>query len=187
MSADQVQVTQGTAIALLQQAQQGTDTTLREITRQVSEGFASVNVKIDRVNELALGMSQLQTRLEAQNEGLIRAFATMEDIKRDAKLAESENDKWRVLHGQDIDQRFSHRDGIREKYIESQTIAHNEINKQLSIARGVIIGITFAGGLIVGMLWWNVNQWVTNVQQQGQAIQTLQLENVKAAAQKKAQ
>ena len=165
---------EATAIAVLQHQQKTTEETLREIQRTVTEGFASVNVKMDRVNELALGMSQLQTRIETQHDGLMRAFANMEDMKRDAKLAESENDKWRVTHGQDIDQRFAHRDTIRERYIESQAVAHNKIDSQLNIARGVVIGLGLLGSILISMLWWNVDQWIRQVQSHDNDIRVLQ-------------
>lgn len=167
------------AIALLQYQQTQTENTLREIQRTATEGFASINVKMDRVNELALGMSQLQNRLEAQNEGLIRAFATMDDIKRDLRQVESDNDKYNVTFGQDVDQRFNHRDSVRDKYIESQAVAHDAINKNFAQARGVFIGVSLIGGLLLSLLFWNINQYTTSLQSLQTTVNQLQLEHAK--------
>lgn len=165
---------EATAIAVLQHQQKSTEETLREIQRTVTEGFASMNVKVDRVNELALGMSQLQQRIETQHDGLMRAFANLEDVKRDIKLADADNDKWRVNHGIDIDQRFNHRDTIREEYIKGHAVKHEAISSDMSTARGIAIGVCLLGGLVTSMLWWNVDQWVRQVQIQGEKIEQLQ-------------
>lgn len=166
---------QSTAIAVLQHQQKSAEDSLREIQRTVTEGFASVNIKMDRVNELALNMSTLQTRMEAQNDGLIRAFATIEDVKRDQRGYEIDNERWRVAYGLDIDQRFSHRDSIREKYIEHQNVLHAKVEERLNWAKGVLWTMTVVGALLLGMFWRIMQPVIDDNRQHTKDIHALEL------------
>lgn len=154
-----------TAVAVLQNQQQSLDTAVREMARTIAEGFAGINVKMDRVNELASTVAQLSVRQESHSDSLTRAFATMENFAVDAKAHAAEEQAYRDEVNDILDKRFAIRDAH-----------HDTLNQKMSVARGWVAG---AGALLagsMGMMFWMANQFIDQIQTTDREVDKLQIE-----------
>ena len=61
-------------MAVLQTQQASLEATMRELQRLQSDGFAQMNAKMDRVNEVASSIALVQAQQQQHGDGLNRAF-----------------------------------------------------------------------------------------------------------------
>lgn len=109
---------QDAVVAVLQSQQGSLEASVRDLARTMSEGFASINTKMDRVNDIALSIAQMSERQIAHSEGLQRAFTSIEQVQDSIVRVTAEH----------------------AAYIEAHTRDHSSIDKSLSMAKGIIMG-----------------------------------------------
>lgn len=150
-------VGQDAVVAVLQTQQIALEASMRDLSKTVSEGFAAMNAKMDRVNEIALTIAQMSARQEAHSDGLSRAFNEISKVA-DAQVASS---------------------AALAEYIEKHTEEHSQIDRRLFLAKGVFIGAGFAYTLLIAMLTWAATTYIGETRDNAKSIHQLELINAK--------
>lgn len=154
------------AVAVLQAQQQSLDGAMRDMTKTMAEGFAGINVKMDRVNELATTVAQLSVRQESHSDSLTRAFALMENMAVDAKAHAAEEQAYRDEVTALLDKRFA----IRDRDLAT-------LDRKMAVARGWVIGAGTLLGGSMAIMWWVAQLFIGQIQSNQAALQAMQLEN----------
>lgn len=144
-------------MAVLQAQQSTLDSSMRDLARTMSEGFASMNTKMDRLGDISLSLAGMAARQEAHSDGLSRAFNELKSLREayDKQM-------------QDL-----------ADYEDKQVMVHSTIDKRLDTARGVAIGIMFAWSSLVALLVWGASTYIGATRDNTDKIHAIQLENAR--------
>lgn len=134
-------------IAVLQATQQAHGETMRELNKAVSEGFAAMNAKLDRVNEQSAHIAQMQAEQRGHTEGLQRAFAQINALQANSVKHEEHQAQWK-----------------------------HSVEQRLSTARGVVITIAAVFALVLGLIYWLLNPWFYMARENNSTLHKIQLE-----------
>lgn len=148
------QVGQDAAVAVLQAQQVTLEASVRELASTVATGFASINAKMDRMNDIAMALATLTTQHESYREGLSRAFGEIEGVKRTADSLFDDAQAWRSKH----------------------TEVHTGINHRLSVAKGVVLGLTACAAIVVSLVTWAASSYIGDTRENTRAIHNIELE-----------
>ncbi len=132
-------------IAVLQAQQTATADAMRDLSRSVSEGFAAINAKVDRVNEQNSHIVQMQTEQRSHSEGLQRAFSTLASL----------NEKF-------------------DRHEMAQATWKSEVERRLNTGRAVILTIGAVGSLVITISFFFMKPWldlVVDIQQKQHLIE----------------
>jgi hypothetical protein len=148
---------QDPAVAVLQAQQSTLDSSMRDLARTMSEGFASMNTKMDRLGDISLSLAGMAARQEAHSDGLQRAFSELKSMREaaDRQIADQAD------------------------YAEKQAEVHKTIDNRLNTARGVAIGVMFAWTALVGLLTWGATSYISETRANTEKIHAIQLENAR--------
>lgn len=72
---------QDAAVAVLQTQQVALENGLRDLTARVTEGFSSMDAKLDRLNELTTTLARIAAQQEQHSDGLRRAFTLVAETQ----------------------------------------------------------------------------------------------------------
>ncbi len=148
---------QDPAVAVLQMQQSTLDSSMRDLARTMSEGFASMNTKMDRLGDISLSLASMAARQEAHSDGLSRAFNELKSL--------------REAMTKGIDD--------HAEYAEKQALIHSDIDKRMSTARGVALGLMFAWTSLIGLLTWAASTYIAETRENTSRIHQIQLENAR--------
>ena len=157
------------AVAVLQAQQQSLDGAIRDLTKTMAEGFAGMNVKMDRVNELGTVVAQLSVRQESHSDSLTRAFASMENLTLEAKKHAEEERAYRAESADQLDARFASRD---------RDIG--EIVRKIAHARGWVIGFGTLMAGCMAIMFWVANLFIDQIHTNTNELRALQIQNANA-------
>lgn len=149
------QAGQDAAVAVLQTQQLSLENSIRDLARTMSEGFATTNAKMDRLNDISLTIAAMSERQVAHSDGLQRAF---NDI---GKLNES----------------VERMTGEHAAYVDDHAEKHTGIDSRLAMAKGIFIGAGLAYGALVGLLAWFATLYISQTTTNTNDIHQLQLIN----------
>lgn len=134
-------------VAVLQAQQSATNDAMRDLSRSVSEGFAAINTKLDRVSEQSTHIAQMQAEQRSHSEGLTRAFSTLTSLSEKVDRHENKQSSWAA-----------------------------EVEKRLNTGRAVILTIGAVAGLVITISFFFMKPWLDVVQQSQQKLHQMELE-----------
>lgn len=146
---------QDASVAVLQSQQLSLESSVRDLARTMSEGFASMSAKMDRLNDISLTIAAMSERQVAHSDGLQRAFNEL------GKLSES----------------VERMTGEHKAYIDDHTKAHAGIDSRLAMAKGMMIGAGVAYSALLGLLAWFATMYISQTTTNTEHIHELQLLN----------
>lgn len=151
------QAGQDAAVAVLQTQQLSLESSVRDLARTMSEGFASMSVKMDRLNDVSLTIAAMSERQVAHSDGLQRAFNELNELSNTVDRMTGEH----------------------VAYVDNHAKEHNEISQRLAVAKGVFIGAGLAYGALFALVAWFATMYITQTNTNTQAIHQLQLDMTK--------
>lgn len=128
-------------VAVLKEKLQTISENVRDLAKAMTEGMAATNVKLERVTEIALNLTQVQARMEAHSEGLQRSFAAIKDLETTMEMQRADDVKWRERH-----------DAL-----------HVVIEKRLNRAAGALWAFGVVASLVLGLFIWAINPWFSQI------------------------
>lgn len=141
-------------MAVLQAQQSTLEASVRELSSTVATGFASINAKMDRLNDITTSLATLTTQQESYREGLSRAFGEIEGVKRTAEDLYDDAQVWRAAHGE----------------------VHTGLNHRLSVAKGVVLGLTACAAIVVSLVTWAASSYIGETRENTRSIHNIELE-----------
>jgi hypothetical protein len=128
-------------VAVLKEKLQTISENVRDLAKAMTEGMAATNVKLERVTEIALNLTQVQARMEAHSEGLQRSFSAIKDLETTMEMQRADDLKWRERH-------------------ES---THAMIEKRLNRASGALWAFGVVATIVLGLFIWAINPWFAQI------------------------
>jgi hypothetical protein len=161
-------------VAVLQAQQVSLENTLRDLSKNVNDGFAAMATKMDRINEITTSIAAITARQEGHSDGLARAFAELKSVNERLAQVIDENNSWRDVYAKAVDDRF---DGVRQAQITHVTEhakEHVAINSQISQWRGMVLGGGAVLSLLTGLIAWVGGKYVTTQETHSRDIRILE-------------
>ena len=171
---------QDAAVAVLQAQQSTLEVQNRELAKSVNEGFAAINAKIDRISDIAIAITQMSARQEAHSEGLSRAFNEIKGTHEALDRSVAEMTQWRDRLENSIDERFDVRDKSRTRYHDEHAGVHAEIERRLTLARGLVLGISLTYGVVLALVVWIAVGYLEDTGENRERIHQLELNEARA-------
>lgn len=128
-------------VAVLKEKLQNISESVREQGKSINEGLAAINVRLERVTEIALNLTSVQARMEAHSEGLQRSFAAIKDLEATMEMQRADDVKWRERH-----------DAL-----------HVVIEKRLNRAAGALWAFGVVATVVLGLFIWAINPWFAQI------------------------
>jgi predicted negative regulator of RcsB-dependent stress response len=165
---------QDASVAVLQQQQSNLETSLRDLTRSVNEGFASMTAKMDRINELTTSIAAITTRQEAHSDGLQRAFSEIQSVNSALAPQLEDSARWREMQTRSVDERFEAVREVASAHASQNAKDLSAVHSQISWWRGAVIGAGLVLGTLIGVFGWLGGKYVTSTENNTEAIHKLQ-------------
>ena len=165
--------THDASVAVLRQQQQQFDSTLRDLSRAVNEGFANMAAKMDRINELTTTIAAITARQESHTEGLNRAFSEVTALESKLSQHEQEGITWRDSFSGVVDTRFSTHRTLLDEH-KAQTAADlQRVGAEIASWRGAVKGGALVLSMLIGLLGWLGGRYVTSTERNSDSINVL--------------
>lgn len=158
------------SVAVLRQQQQQFDTTLRDLSRAVNEGFANMAAKMDRINELTTTIASITARQESHTEGLNRAFSEVSSLEAKLTQHEQEGINWRDSFSGVVDTRFSTSRTLLDEHKSHTATAFQNVNTEIASWRGAVKGGALVLSMLIGLLGWLGGRYVTSTEKNSAEI-----------------
>lgn len=165
---------QDASVAVLQQQQLNLADGLRELSRSVNEGFASMTAKMDRINELTTSIAAITTRQEAHSDGLQRAFAEIQSVSSNLDQLVEDTARWRDFYARSVDERFDAVRAVAGSHAEQNAKDLANIGSQISWWRGAVLGFGVMVGVLVSVCSYVGGKYVNSTEKNTESIQQMQ-------------
>ena len=147
-------------VAVIKEKLQTLSEGLRELAKATTEGMAATNVRLERVTEIALNLTQVQARMESHGEGLQRAFAAIKDVETAVEALRTDGLSWREKHD----------------------VAHAAIERRMNFAHGGIWALTGVAAIVMGVIIWALTPWFERINDNTNDIKQLQIQQARPIA-----
>lgn len=158
------------SVAVLRQQQQQFDTTLRDLSRAVNEGFANMAAKMDRINELTTTIAAITARQESHTEGLNRAFSEVTALEAKISQHEQEGLSWRETFSGVVDNRFATHRTLLDEHKSQTHSAFQGVAAEVASWRGAVKGGALVLSMLIGLLGWLGGRYVTSTEKNKELI-----------------
>ncbi len=165
---------QDASVAVLQQQTTALAESLRDLTKSVNEGFAGMQAKMDRINEITTTIAAITTRQEAHSDGLQRAFAEQRNLSEQLARVVEDNTNWRDQYATTVDTRFDAQRMLLEDHKSANAKDHSEVKAEIATWRGMVKGAAAVLALMIGLLGWLGGKYVSNTEINSKGLQELQ-------------
>lgn len=170
---------QDTAVAVLQHQQESLEKSLKTLSDAVIAGFAGMNEKMDRLNDISLSIERVSAEQRAHSDGLGRAFGEISALRAESEQRGIADQQWRTAYTHDTDDRFAVQAAARLKQQEEHALVHNKIDAKFTFARGVLTGAGFLYTALVSLLLWAASTYIGDTRDNTARLHRIELENAR--------
>lgn len=167
-------VGQDASVAVLQQQQHQLEQGMRDLAKSVTEGFALMTAKVDRINELTTSIVAISERQAAHSDGLQRAFSEIQSVNSAVSQMVDDTTRWRDLYARSVDDRFDAVRAVSMAHSEQNAKDLASISSQISWWRGAVLGFGVMVGVLVSVCSYIGGKYVSSTEKNTESIQTMQ-------------
>lgn len=140
------------SIAVLQNQQQNIERQLTEMQRSTGEQLSAISAKLDKLADMGLEVGRIGQSLAHTSETVTRAHARLDSVERDLADHMSESTVWRESAQARLDARMAPTVAKLDAVANTQTRW-----------TGIYIGVQAVLTLLVALMLWVANGYVTRV------------------------
>lgn len=167
---------QDASVAVLQQQQHQLEQGMRDLAKSVTEGFALMTAKVDRINELTTSIVAISERQAAHSDGLQRAFASIDTTNLRIQQMLEEQNSWRDQYASTVDTRFDAAKALLDAHKASNATDHADVKAEIANWRGMVKGAAAVLGMLIAVLGWLGGRYISSTERNADDIHKLQQE-----------
>lgn len=130
---------------------------LQEGVSGLRDAMGAMNAKFDLISGLMHEQVRLQEQQRASVDGITRAHARVDALEATVTTAVADRDEWRAAHARD----------------------HSQIDRQVNVWRGWVMGIGGAGTMLLALALWVANGLIVKLNDVSAHVQTNEVELLK--------
>lgn len=151
------------SVAVLQYQQSEFKTQLQELSKHNSDGLARISLQLEKLTEMSSQLAGIAERQVHQNESLARAHARLDTLTSQMGEHITDSGAWRETAQAKLDAKIS--PIAAEVALTSRT---------LSGWRGIFVGVQGVITLLLGVILWIANGYITKIDTFGERINRLE-------------